>query len=173
MDHELRVVIASSPIAPSVVQQHAATAETRWSQKPLEVMKPGELRQALRDWSPDCVLLAATGPVVEWVADMAAALPAPPVLLTGIPGMALPARRRGLRFRRRVHGWIVHSLRKKPNTRRSWMTKNSSAPSSCPPYRSCHADTATTRAVPARASTGLCSPPKRKSPPHDTNAKRF
>lgn len=113
VDHELRVVIASSPIAPSVVQQHAATAETRWSQKPLEVMKPGELRQALRDWSPDCVLLAATGPVVEWVADMAAALPTPPVLLTGIPGMALPARRRGLRFRRRIHGWIVHSLREK------------------------------------------------------------
>lgn len=111
--YETQIVIARSPIAPSAAQIDAATLGTPWHGKELPVLTPRGIGRMLRDTTPDAMLLAATGPVVEWVADMALELPVPPVLLSGIPGMALPARRKGLNFRKRIHAWIVHSHRER------------------------------------------------------------
>src|SRR5699024_3022213 len=63
----------------------------------------------LRTTGPDVVLAAATGPVVEQVFTTAAGLAERPALVSGLPGVGLPATRRGAMHRRWGDAFITHS----------------------------------------------------------------
>lgn len=102
-------VIVKTPIAPTTSQIAAAVAGS-------SVVRPAvlpirELAAQIRDDTPDVVLIAATGPVAEVVARavVAATGKRRPALVTGLPGMALPATPEGTGWRRWCDAFVVHS----------------------------------------------------------------
>jgi hypothetical protein len=110
-DEELArsAVLVHTPIVPTTNQIAAAVAGSSVVRPP--VLKLRELRAHVRATQPDVVLVAATGPVAEMVARIVVrADPANrPVLLSGLPGMALPATPRGAAWRRWCDAFVVHS----------------------------------------------------------------
>lgn len=59
----------------------------------------------------EAVLLAARGPLVRVLARMVSRLDPPPVILTGLPGISIPATWLALHFRRQCDLFILHSRR--------------------------------------------------------------
>lgn len=106
-----RVVLLASPITPSAGQVEAATSATRFASAAPPVLRLRELRTLLRQHTPDVLLLAATGPIVELVVELASRVERRPALVSGIPGMALPANERALQFRSRCDAIAAHSHR--------------------------------------------------------------
>ena len=102
-------VLVHTPIVPTTNQIAAAVAGSSVVRPP--VLSLRELRARVRATRPDIVLVAATGPVAEMVARIVVrADPANrPVLLSGLPGMALPATSRGTAWRRWCDAFVVHS----------------------------------------------------------------
>lgn len=110
-EFDTSILILKSPIAPSPEQQFTALAGTPFVSSTVKTVGMNNLRSRLFDMEPDVVLLAGTGPIIEVAAEIARKLPRPPALISGIPGMALPARKKGLEFRARTQALIVHSQR--------------------------------------------------------------
>ncbi|PJJ76945.1 hypothetical protein CLV28_0157 [Sediminihabitans luteus] len=103
----LTVMLLRTPIQPTVAQVAAATAATGVA-TPATVGLRG-LRRALNRTRPDAVLVAATGPVAEVVARVVRAAHPGALLVSGLPGMALPARPDGVGYRRWTDLLVVHS----------------------------------------------------------------
>jgi hypothetical protein len=99
-------VLITNPALPSAAQIWAA------SSRPVEVLTHAGVRQRIRRQCPDVVLLACTGPVV-------AALTAQrvlwgrnrPVLVTGLPGISVPASYRAVMARAACDLFLLHSKR--------------------------------------------------------------
>ncbi|WP_435299599.1 DUF6716 putative glycosyltransferase [Timonella sp. A28] len=108
-DFRCHLVLVRSPIMPSPQQIEAALAGTRFSGQDIRALRLSEVKKYVERCEPDVLLLAATGPVVELVAELSVRMKRRPALISGIPGMALPARIKGMRYRARCHSLIVHS----------------------------------------------------------------
>jgi len=108
---ERSAVVVRTPLVPTPSQVAAAVAGTSIFRP--AVVGLGQLRDLVRQSSPDVVLVAATGPVAELVARVVvdAAGPRRPALLTGLPGMALPATELGTAWRRWCDAFVVHGRR--------------------------------------------------------------
>lgn len=99
--------VIRSPIAPSSAQVRAATP------RPVQSLPLAEIMIKLFRDPPDVLLLAATGPVVH------AVLSYPflrrqrrrPVLITGLPGISIPASELALRYRSGCDLFLLHSVR--------------------------------------------------------------
>ncbi|MFT4234796.1 MAG: hypothetical protein QM607_07350, partial [Microbacterium sp.] len=59
----------------------------------------------------DAVLVAARGPLVRVVAQLASTLTPRPVIITGLPGISIPATRKALEHRRACDLFVLHSHR--------------------------------------------------------------
>jgi hypothetical protein len=105
------VVVACSPARPSASQRIAALSGTAYAGHDPEVLSPGQLLKRVERDRPDAVLLALTGPSVHAYSEALSKSSHRPVLMTGIPGIAIPARRRAWGYRGAVDLWIVHSHR--------------------------------------------------------------
>jgi putative glycosyltransferase DUF6716 len=109
------VVIASSPVRPSPAQQLAALGGTNLAGTTPPVVSPSRLIRQLRHDRPDAVLLACAGPTAHsYQLAVAGAFPGRgprPVLLAGVPGIALPARPRAWTYRGGIDEFVVHSHR--------------------------------------------------------------
>ncbi|PRZ06552.1 hypothetical protein BCE75_1067 [Isoptericola sp. CG 20/1183] len=106
---EPAAVVVRSPLAPTPEQSAAAVASTGLPVPP--VLSPGALARLVRARRPDVVLVAATGPVAELVArrvQRATRSGRRPALVTGLPGMALPATQHGTGWRRWADAFVVH-----------------------------------------------------------------
>ncbi|MEG3614545.1 DUF6716 putative glycosyltransferase [Isoptericola haloaureus] len=114
-DVRTSAVIVRNPLAPTPEQVDAAVAGT--DVPPPRVVGPGRLRRLADTWRPDVVLVAATGPVAEMVARAVAGGGARrreggrPALVTGLPGVALPATATGTGWRRWCDAFVVHGRR--------------------------------------------------------------
>jgi hypothetical protein len=99
-------VVISNPVMPSKAQIRAA------SSGPVEVLShPALLRRIRRD-CPDVVLLACTGPVVAALAAQRVFWGRNrPVLVTGLPGISVPASCRAVAARAACDLFLVHSKR--------------------------------------------------------------
>ena len=99
-------VVVDNPVRPSAAQVAAATA------RPVEVLDRAALLRRIRAERPDVVLLACTGPVVSTLSN-AWVLTGPrrPLLVTGLPGISVPATRRAVRARSRCDLMLLHSHR--------------------------------------------------------------
>ncbi|MBA8795518.1 hypothetical protein FHX74_003154 [Friedmanniella endophytica] len=100
--------LVTSPIMPSAGQIAAAT------ERPVRVRPLLRLVAELTRRPPDVVLLACTGPVVQaLVAVLSRTLPPRrrPVLVTGLPGISIPATARAIAFRRGADLFVLHSRR--------------------------------------------------------------
>lgn len=110
---ERSAVLVHTPIVPTTSQIAAAVAGSTIVRP--RVLGLRALREHVRATRPDVVLVAATGPIAEMVARaVVRADPARrPALVTGLPGMALPATARGAAWRRWCDAFVVHSRRER------------------------------------------------------------
>ena len=112
--HDL--VLLRSPITPSRDQVGRALHGSSRAGSPVPVLSPLALYRLVRATRPEVVLLASTGPVVGVLArDL---LPwarrgdePRPVLVTGLPGLCVPASPLAWHHRRLCDLFVVHSLR--------------------------------------------------------------
>ncbi|SKC36001.1 DUF6716 putative glycosyltransferase [Krasilnikoviella flava] len=107
---DVSAVLVRSPIAPTPAQVDAAVRGSGVPGPP--TLSPRDLRRLVRRTRPDVVLVAATGPVAELVAREVVRATRPgrrPALLSGLPGMALPATPQGAGWRRWCDAFLVHA----------------------------------------------------------------
>ncbi|WGW12833.1 hypothetical protein LWF01_03395 [Saxibacter everestensis] len=103
------VLLLRTPILPTGAQIAAATTGTFQQDKPTAVIERARLGAELARRGPDLVLAAATGPVAEQILVSAARIEHRPALVTGLPGVALPATFKALRYRSLSDAFITHS----------------------------------------------------------------
>jgi len=107
-DWSRRQILLSSSIAPSPGQSRAATAA------PIARVSLLALSRTLRRDPPDVLLLACTGPTVAVLAGLPVVRgPRRPVLVTGLPGISIPASARAVAHRRDCDLLVVHSRRER------------------------------------------------------------
>ena len=107
----VEIVVACSPVRPSPDQRIAALAGSAFADHDPEVLSPGQLLRRVERDRPDAVLLACTGPSAHAYQEALSRARHRPVLLAGIPGIALPARRRAWGYRGAIDLFVVHSHR--------------------------------------------------------------
>ncbi|MDF5753878.1 DUF6716 putative glycosyltransferase [Spongiactinospora sp. TRM90649] len=112
---EERLAVIRTPIAPSSEQIAAAVAGTRAATpgaEPPEVLSARRLRRLAERFQPDAILLACTGPVVDVLAaEILDGLRPRPLLVSGLPGISVPATEKAWRFRSGCDLFVVHSTR--------------------------------------------------------------
>ncbi len=108
-DVEGRVFLIDNPILPTAEQIASAVAGTDWELREVPVISRSDLAQVIADHSPDIVLGAATGPIVAQVFLTAHTRTDRPALVSGLPGMGLPASGKGMNYRRLMDAFIAHS----------------------------------------------------------------
>jgi hypothetical protein len=109
-DVEGRVFLIDSPILPTTEQIASAVAGTDWQHREVPVIARSDLAQVITDHSPDIILGAATGPIVAQVFLTAHLADHRPALVSGLPGMGLPASGKGMNYRRLMDAFIAHSF---------------------------------------------------------------
>ena len=108
-DIDAQLWIIDTPIRPTAGQISHALAGSSWAGTQVPVVERAELHDRLTAAGADVVLAAATGPVVQQIAATAHRLPRRPGLATGLPGIGLPARQKGVRYRRDCDLFLAHS----------------------------------------------------------------
>lgn len=116
-DIEAHVYLIDNPILPTDEQIAHAVADTAWEGHDIPVVPRSRLGEIIRSHRPDIVLGAATGPVVAQLFLTASALDPRPGLISGLPGMGLPAGGRGMNYRRLMDAFLAHSFTEKAEYR--------------------------------------------------------
>lgn len=100
------LVVVQNPVQPSAAQIAAATS------RPVTVLSVAGFAQLLARGRPDVVLLGCTGPTVTGLTELPGLRGRRrPVLVTGLPGISIPATQRALDFRARCDLMLLHSHR--------------------------------------------------------------
>ncbi|WP_226831436.1 MULTISPECIES: DUF6716 putative glycosyltransferase [unclassified Brevibacterium] len=107
---EAHVYLIDSPILPTREQVTHAIAGTAWAGRNIPVVTRTDLGRIITDHHADIVLGAATGPVVAQLFLTAHLHEHRPALVSGLPGMGLPASKKGMNYRRLMDGFIAHSF---------------------------------------------------------------
>ncbi|MBP2415614.1 hypothetical protein JOF54_000536 [Microlunatus capsulatus] len=109
-----RQVLLRNAVMPSPAQVAAAGRAGGDPATPVETLGLPALAALLLRERPDVVLLACTGPVVARLTALPVLRGARrPVLLTGLPGISIPASPRAVSFRRSCDLFLVHSHRER------------------------------------------------------------
>ncbi|NII94545.1 hypothetical protein FHS06_000699 [Microbacterium halimionae] len=93
----------------SAAQQKAALHGSGLESTRVRRIEYTQLAEVLQKEAPDAVLLAARGPVVRVLARVVAALDPRPVLVTGLPGISIPATTAALIHRTQCDLFVLHS----------------------------------------------------------------
>ncbi|SDS80747.1 hypothetical protein SAMN04489751_2922 [Brevibacterium sandarakinum] len=107
---EAHVYLIDSPILPTDEQITHAVAGTAWAGRRIPVVTRTDLARIITDHHADIVLGAATGPIVAQLFLTAHLLEHRPALVSGLPGMGLPASTKGMNYRRLMDAFIAHSF---------------------------------------------------------------
>jgi hypothetical protein len=108
---ERELILIETPVLPSDSQRAAALAVGGVPPEQLFSLPLMDVLGALRRERPDAVLIALRGPVAAVLIRMIADLPERPVIVTGLPGISIPATRKALAFRRQADLFVLHSRR--------------------------------------------------------------
>ena len=101
---ETPLVVSDGQLASALTGSGLAggrVARVRWDQ----------LVPTLRRGGADAVLLAARGPLVRVLAREIAAMEPRPVIVTGLPGISIPATRKAIAYRTQCDLFVLHSRR--------------------------------------------------------------
>ncbi|SDR14529.1 DUF6716 putative glycosyltransferase [Thermostaphylospora chromogena] len=108
----VELALLRTPIAPSPAQVEAALTGTRAAGTPVVPLPARRVRRIAERFRPDAILLACTGPVVDVLAaDVLDGMRPRPVLVSGLPGISVPATERAWIFRSGCDLFVVHSTR--------------------------------------------------------------
>ncbi|MCD5346374.1 hypothetical protein PX701_03795 [Agromyces sp. H3Y2-19a] len=108
---DAELIVVTTPVMPSDRQLGAALAGSSFHAKGVRRLDLASLERRLAARRPDAVLLALRGPFVRVVAPIVAALPGRPVLLSGFPGLTIPAVPKAVVYREQVDLVVLHSRR--------------------------------------------------------------
>lgn len=105
------LLIVRTPLTVSAEQQRTALAGTGMRVEDVTRLSFAETSGWLEGQHPDVVLLAGRGPFVRLMSRVIDRLTRRPVVVAGMPGMAIPAQRGALDYRRHADLLVVHSHR--------------------------------------------------------------
>lgn len=105
------LLLVRTPLTASGAQERTALAGTRLGPDEVTRVAYREAERWLEAQRPDVVLLAGRGPFVRLMGRVIDALTHRPVTVSGLPGMAIPAQRGALEYRRHTDLLVVHSYR--------------------------------------------------------------
>jgi hypothetical protein len=108
----VRFTVACGNIEPTARQVREALDGSRFTPQDVERVTLPDVRAIMQDWTPDVVLLAMRGLGVRAALDaFVADRPDRPVVVSGLPGLSYPVFGLGLRLRRGVDLYVLHSRR--------------------------------------------------------------
>jgi hypothetical protein len=105
------LLLVRTPLAASVEQERTALAGTTLGPDDVTRIGYAQAEAWLASQRPDVVLLAGRGPFVRLMGRVIDTLEHRPVTVSGLPGMAIPAQRGALDYRRHTDLLVVHSHR--------------------------------------------------------------
>ncbi|NLP85996.1 hypothetical protein HF576_19360 [Microbacterium sp. CFH 90308] len=105
------LLVLETPLVVSEAQRAAALSGSGLAPDRVERIEYAALSARLRELRPDAVLVAARGPLVRVLARDVAAMRPRPVIMTGLPGISIPATRKALVYRTQCDLFVVHSRR--------------------------------------------------------------
>lgn len=108
-DVDLLVVETALVVSPA--QQAAALARSGLDPARVRRVDFDDLTRVLRELAPDAVLVAARGPVVRVLASVVATLDPRPVIVSGLPGISIPATTAAMVHRTQCDLFVLHSTR--------------------------------------------------------------
>ncbi len=106
-----RLAIVASPVQPSRRQLAAALAGTRFAPVDAPVIHLDELDGLVDSFDPHAVLLSLRGPFVRVVAPRLERRADRPVLVSGFPGLTIPAVHKAVVYREQTDLVVLHSRR--------------------------------------------------------------
>lgn len=110
-DRAMRVL--QTPLAVSDEQLGAALATSGLPERAVARVTLSELGRSLSDDPPDVVVVGARGPLARVLIRQLAGLRDRPVIVTGLPGISIPATRKALFYRQGTDLFVVHSHRER------------------------------------------------------------
>jgi hypothetical protein len=110
---EPTLLLLETPLLVSDAQKTSALSATGFPEDRVRQVSFDDLPQAVVDADADVVLLAGRGPLVRLVARELARLEPRPVLISGLPGIGIPARAAALKYRAQCDLFVVHSRRER------------------------------------------------------------
>jgi len=112
-DISQHLLLVQTPLVVSDAQRGAAVAGTRFAAHPQSVTRIGfgDVASWLAKDTPDVVVLAGRAPFVRLLSREIDRLSRRPVVVSGVPGMSIPALRGALEYRRHCDLMVVHSRR--------------------------------------------------------------
>lgn len=108
---EPELLIVETALAVSAGQLDAALARSDLDPSRVRRVEFDALPAAVERLQPDVVLVAARGPVARVLVAAVAALEPRPVILTGLPGISIPATTAAIIHRQQSDLFLLHSLR--------------------------------------------------------------
>jgi len=105
------MLLVRTPLTVSPEQEHMALAGTSIGGASVSRVDFDEVGGWLRRHGPDVVVLAGRGPFVRLIARVIDGLVHRPVVVSGLPGMSIPAQRGALAYRRESDLLVLHSHR--------------------------------------------------------------
>ncbi|WP_350349263.1 DUF6716 putative glycosyltransferase [Agromyces sp. G08B096] len=108
---EADLAILASNVRPSARQLAAALAGTKWTPDAVRDVHLDDLSDLVTRVRPDAVLLAMRGPLVRVAAPHLHALADRPVIVSGFPGLTIPAVPKAIIYREQTDLVVLHSRR--------------------------------------------------------------
>ncbi|WP_405374532.1 MULTISPECIES: DUF6716 putative glycosyltransferase [unclassified Microbacterium] len=105
------LVLVKTPLVVSAAQERAALTGTAIRPESVTRLAHDALAAWLTDDRPDVVVVAGRGPFVRLVMREIDRVTPRPVVVTGLPGMSIPAQRGAALYRRESDLMVVHSRR--------------------------------------------------------------
>lgn len=110
---EVSLLVVQTPLAVSDGQLDAALTGSGIDRTRVARVGWDDLLPRLGDLRAEVVLLAARGPLVRVLARELGALTPRPVLVTGLPGISIPATRKAIAYRTQCDLFVLHSRRER------------------------------------------------------------
>jgi hypothetical protein len=107
----MRLVVLATPAQPSARQLRVALAGSFFAPADVDVVELDALGELVVGIRPEAVLLALRGPLVRVVAPVIGASGDRPVLVSGFPGLTIPAEPKAVIYREQVDLIVLHSRR--------------------------------------------------------------
>jgi hypothetical protein len=108
---DVSLLVLQTPLVVSDAQLAAALASSGLPGDSVERAEYPDLSRRLAELRPDAVLVAARGPLVRVLARDLATMRPRPVIVTGLPGISIPATRKAVLYRTQCDLFVLHSRR--------------------------------------------------------------
>ncbi len=108
---DVELLIVETALVVSPAQQATALARSGLDPSRVRRVVYDDLVRVLGEYAPDAVLVAARGPVVRVLTALVATLDPRPVIVSGLPGISIPATTAAMVHRTQCDMFVLHSTR--------------------------------------------------------------